>query len=716
MIVIAEDRPIEHIADDLFGRKPIVNMISQAIINKATAGHGCYVIGVYGKWGEGKSSVFKLVKEQLLANKDDQILISEFNPWLFKDQESLLIEFFNVLASERIDKKLARQIKKYAPIVALGVQGLLYGAQFATGVPIPWITRLGKRIRKVGKAIPDTKTTASDRKKEISKTLRASGKHLVVFIDDIDRLDKDETHAIFKLIKQNADFDNVIYLLAMDVEMVAKSISARFGKGELSDGYNFIDKIVQVPITLPQIQTPHLKSLFHKQLNEIFSALPATHSSVADHIADNTDKIAGILGGLFETRRDMLRYTNQVQFILPLLYEEVNIFDLCLIEAVKLFHPIGYRVIHRKRNVILRKENDFAMHYYRYRDKPDELEKIKKESRDKLLDSIMQDCSEKYATPIRGIISDHLLHSFFHDHSRPAEKSLCDGSYFDKYFIGCPPDEIISDLKLYELSEQINTSTPIKIARDLDSIIEQYDWNEIKRAVFFIINLRKEVSDKNTATEQMAVAVSLMQFVGNGAGFWTIETFLCSIINQMFLPTTNQRENPQQDEDAIFTTCQIIIADAALDFIPYFAAVLYDDLRIASDKKVTLAKQAIDRIINERSADELLNAGKFVKIRLFTAWHKAAPKSLDTFIAQKIAEPSFKVIEFLEGFVEEHNEISNYTHIGNIFEKNQELHNIISVQTTQEQRKSNKAIKSFLASFDAIRIPLSSITKNLDNI
>lgn len=705
MIAIAEDRPIEHMSDDLFGRKPIVDMISRAIINKAAKEHSCYVIGVYGKWGEGKSSVFKLVKEQLLANKEDQILISEFNPWLFKDQESLLMEFFNVLADERIDKVFAAQIKKYAPIVALGVQGLLYGAQFATGVPMPWIPWLGKRIRKVGDSMPDSKTTVSERKKEISKTLKASGKHLVIFIDDIDRLDKEETHAVFKLIKQNADFDNVIYLLAMDVEMVAKSISGRFGKGEVSDGYNFIDKIVQVPITLPQIQASHLKSLFHKQLNEILSGLPSAHSSVTDHITGNIDKIVGILGGLFETRRDMLRYTNQIQFIFPLLYEEVNIFDLCMLEAIKLFHPIGYRTIHRKRNVILRKEDDSTMQYFLYRDKPDELKRIKEEGKSRLLDSIMEGCSEKYVVPIQRIITDHLLHSFFHDNSRPADKSLSNASYFDKYFISCPPDDVISDLQLYALAEQLNDTTPLKKANDLDLILDKYGWEELKRAVLFVINLGKDVSDKNVATRQMAVAVSLMRFVGNGASTWSVETFLSNIINQMYLPPTNSRERAKQDEDAISETCEIIIANAALDFILFFAAILYEDLSIATNKKAALAKQAIDRIISERNADELLKVGKYTKVRLFAAWAITAQTELDLFIEQKLSEAEFDVVEFLEGFIEDGKD----TYIDTIFPHNQPLYDAIHARVPEEKINSNAAIQSFLKSYKTIRIPISKL-------
>ncbi|MDL2320017.1 KAP family NTPase [Alistipes sp. OttesenSCG-928-B03] len=703
MITIAEDRPIEHFEDDLFGRKPIVDMISNAIISKATTAHGCYVIGVYGKWGEGKSSVFKLVKEQLLTNKKDNIVIAEFNPWLFKDQESLLLDFFNTIAKEPIGRGLSNKIKKYAPIVALGAQGIINIAQTALDIAIPSVGTLAEKITSIGESIPDLGVTLAKRKKEISQTLRKSNKHLVVFIDDIDRLDKDETHTLFKLIKQNADFDNVTYLLAMDVEMVAKAIGGRFGAGDVSDGYNFIDKIVQVPIVLPHIQSSHLKLLFNKQLNEVISALPTAHTSVAEHITTNSDKIVDILHGLFETKRDILRYTNQIQFILPTLYEEVNLFDLCLLEAIKLFHPIGYREIHRKRNVIFRQESiDEALAYFHYKDNPDELKKIREAQRAELLSDIMTGCPEKQSLQIKRIIKEHLLRPYFHDHTRASDKQLCDINYFDKYFVGCSPDDKVSDLTLYELAEQVSNTdcnNYDELANAINNILDKYGWEEVKRSVMFVINLGKDAIEKNIATKKLSIAVSGISIAGKKASFWTVEVFLCHIMNQMLVPITNPRENAKPDEDMIFETCEIIIASVALGFVPYFAAILYEDIQIAHEKKVNLVKKAIDRIIESKGADELLKVGKYAKVRLFSAWKKAAQTELNTFIAQKISEPSFDLIEFVESFAVD----NDYTGFSNIFDDNQQLYDTIQSKVAEEHKKGNTAIRAFLSAYEVAK-------------
>ena len=89
---ISEDSPITTAKDDVFGRKRIVDAVVQTIINKSQSKHTCFTIGIYGKWGDGKTSTLNLISEQL--NQQENIIISCFNPWLFKDQESLLLDFF----------------------------------------------------------------------------------------------------------------------------------------------------------------------------------------------------------------------------------------------------------------------------------------------------------------------------------------------------------------------------------------------------------------------------------------------------------------------------------------------------------------------------------------------------------------------------------------------------------------------------------------------
>ncbi|GGP06656.1 hypothetical protein GCM10010992_27440 [Cloacibacterium rupense] len=49
------------------------------------------VIGLYGVWGEGKTSVLNMIQNDL-EEKDD-IFVVKFNPWIFKDEDFLILNF-----------------------------------------------------------------------------------------------------------------------------------------------------------------------------------------------------------------------------------------------------------------------------------------------------------------------------------------------------------------------------------------------------------------------------------------------------------------------------------------------------------------------------------------------------------------------------------------------------------------------------------------------
>jgi hypothetical protein len=64
----------------------------------------------------------------------------------------------------------------------------------------------------------------------IEQLLAASGKRVVILMGDIDRLDKDEIQAIFRLVKVAADFERTAYVLAFDASVVADALAERYAR------------------------------------------------------------------------------------------------------------------------------------------------------------------------------------------------------------------------------------------------------------------------------------------------------------------------------------------------------------------------------------------------------------------------------------------------------------------------------------------------------
>jgi predicted KAP-like P-loop ATPase len=63
---------------------------------------GSFTIGVYGEWGQGKTSMLRQMKralDELDEKGEDTILTAWFNPWQFTGEEHLIIPFFHTLVA-----------------------------------------------------------------------------------------------------------------------------------------------------------------------------------------------------------------------------------------------------------------------------------------------------------------------------------------------------------------------------------------------------------------------------------------------------------------------------------------------------------------------------------------------------------------------------------------------------------------------------------------
>ena len=202
------------------------------------------VIGLYGKWGAGKTSILNLVQSEL-ENKG--YFTTYFNPWRYKNEEVLIKELFLKILSavNRSDKaksklnELGEKLLKYSKYISIPKVSFW-------GVEVDATDTLRNGGELLGEIL-DQKESLDKTKNDINEVLSELAVPLTIFIDDIDRLNKREIQQLFKLIKLTVDFDNIIYLLAFDEKIVSKSLAEEYGN-ELSDGKKFLEKIVQLPL------------------------------------------------------------------------------------------------------------------------------------------------------------------------------------------------------------------------------------------------------------------------------------------------------------------------------------------------------------------------------------------------------------------------------------------------------------------------------------
>jgi len=344
------DQPISKTDDDLLQRSPFARSLAESFVKYGDS-HSI-VTGLYGKWGSGKSSVINMCIEHIkelakeLPKKEKPIVI-KFNPWNYSDQNQLISQFFKQLslALKRKDYgedaiKAADQLEAYAeffePLALIPEPSLGLLAAATSKV----MKRVGFAARKWGKL---KKKNLEATRKDLDRILEKQKRKIVIFIDDIDRLNSTEIRQMFQLVKLLGDFPNTIYLLAFDREVVVESLkSVQEGVGE-----EYLEKIVQIPFELPVIDKQEVERLLCSQIDELIN-------DIAEERWDSTywgNIFHSGLNKFFFTLRDVTRYINTLRFGFGSIKEEVNPVDFLAITAIQVFEPDVYKGIRENKDV-----------------------------------------------------------------------------------------------------------------------------------------------------------------------------------------------------------------------------------------------------------------------------------------------------------------------------------------------------------------------------
>lgn len=348
------DQPIERSANDLFDRKNFAKRIAEVVLNRGD--QDSLVVGIHSPWGEGKTSVLFMIEEFLkdylrknnrtLLNGD--VVLYKFNPWRYGDEDTLLRSYFLGLA-DAVDGRIVTQSEKLADLVrryswAAAPLDLLK-VTFAPGVEASG--NFQETLKKLAEAKPEA--TVDDLKGRIEDILRNSQKRIVVFMDDIDRLDKTEVQAVFRLVKLTSNFPNTAFVLAFDPIRVAEALKEQYGGNESSK--LFVEKIIQLPLPLPPLSTDKLINVAFDHINKLLEdneiEVPAKDAG------DWVYFFRSHFGKYLKSPRQINRYINNLYFFVAGMKGEISIPDLLSIEAIHTFFPSLYDLIRRRKDLFL---------------------------------------------------------------------------------------------------------------------------------------------------------------------------------------------------------------------------------------------------------------------------------------------------------------------------------------------------------------------------
>ena len=90
--ILLEEKDVDY---DLLNRDRIINYLYDAIVSSNPDGK--FVISIEGQWGSGKTTIIRNVKRRILQNNKEVIVIDEFDPWIYGDENALLLNMFNLI-------------------------------------------------------------------------------------------------------------------------------------------------------------------------------------------------------------------------------------------------------------------------------------------------------------------------------------------------------------------------------------------------------------------------------------------------------------------------------------------------------------------------------------------------------------------------------------------------------------------------------------------
>ncbi|PEN09635.1 hypothetical protein CRI93_02580 [Longimonas halophila] len=163
-------------------------------------------------------------------------------------------------------------------------------------------------VSKILRAESEIQSKTTENLREDVRTELKRRKHpLVVIIDDVDRLASDEVLLLFKLVRANGRFPNVVYLLGFD----GRQIAEMFKKENVDEKY--IDKIVQEIYRLPSVPEGKIKRYAKRKVlsNELLGNPVVDQSFVADDRWGWVFKTAS--DAYFHTRRDVNRFIGSLR-------------------------------------------------------------------------------------------------------------------------------------------------------------------------------------------------------------------------------------------------------------------------------------------------------------------------------------------------------------------------------------------------------------------
>jgi predicted KAP-like P-loop ATPase len=622
------DAPLKSKEQDKFSRGKFAERVAQVIAKREDP--SSLVIGLYGVWGDGKTSVLNFIQESL--ESEEKVICIKFNPWRYGTEDNLLKGFFFTIA-EALDTKLIRKGDSFKDLV----KNLAPHAGEA--INLGWLGNIVSHFIK--------KVDTDELKKRIEATLEKTQKRVLILIDDVDRLDKAEIQLLFKIVKLIADFKYTAYILAFDKDIVASALQDRYAGANHNAGEAFLEKIIQIPLHLPAVSKEVLQQICYYDIDNALSVaeIELTEQQVQDflyHFSAFDEQLC--------TPRRAKLYGNALLFSLPILKGEVNPVDLMLIEGVRIFYPSLYEAIRNHKKFftkIFQQENSKLVkkHIEDIINTAFDLPHINKENIIRLLIQLF---------PNLNLRSKKILFNFESYQKWDLGQRICSKNYFSKYFLYSVPNGEIADSAISSLSSNLASwQSSLNVDKNpLNDLINTYSIDNI---------IQKLTNKANSISSDFAypLVIAIAQISALIPNSKILPSFLTPLAQFAILSNQLIKKVEQDKRAELVYTC-IDIASSLAFKIELFRWLSRED-KERTEKEyfpdecinqfgTYLAKNIIEKYMSQ-SEDIIIDYSEHLSF-IFNILHKYLNNQcVNDYVMQLIAQDPMAIIRLLTAYV-----------------------------------------------------------------
>jgi energy-coupling factor transporter ATP-binding protein EcfA2 len=326
-IILLEERDVDY---DLLNRESIINHLSNIVLSSKPQGK--FVISLEGKWGSGKTTILKNVKKVIEKSDKSVVVIDDFDPWTYGTEESIVENFFSCIVKRNDLKMNTSEIKRSISILT----NAIIDSPEKTSLLYSFI--LGNR-------------DVNDSKKQINDYLKLCGKRVVMYIDNLDRVEDDKIIFIFKLIGNVLDFDRVTYIISFDNEKVKRI----FDKN-LNIDYDYIKKIVQMQVKVPEVDETAMEDVVRVCTSNLIALYEKS-----DKESEEYNEFITYLTKYIRDIRDFKRFINSIAIKALTGRSNLSKRDRLIIEYIRMNNYELYNSIYNNRQYFVSEDKMYDL-------------------------------------------------------------------------------------------------------------------------------------------------------------------------------------------------------------------------------------------------------------------------------------------------------------------------------------------------------------------